>query len=143
MQHIAIMKKSWHLTEKILTGEKTIESRWYKTKHKPWDKIKVNDTIFFKDTGNPVTIKANVAKVIQFSNLNKDLITKILNTYGHDDGINKNEIPIYKKMFKDKKYCILIFLRNVNKIEPFQINKKGFGNMAAWITIDDIQKIIL
>jgi len=30
MQHIAIMKKSWRLTEKILAGEKTLETRWYK-----------------------------------------------------------------------------------------------------------------
>ncbi len=25
MEHIAIMKKSWGLTEKILTGEKTVD----------------------------------------------------------------------------------------------------------------------
>lgn len=30
MEHVAIMKKSWGLTRKILSGEKTIESRWYR-----------------------------------------------------------------------------------------------------------------
>ena len=29
MQHVAIMKKSWGLTDKILSGQKKIESRWY------------------------------------------------------------------------------------------------------------------
>ncbi|MBU4370146.1 hypothetical protein KKG58_05355 [Patescibacteria group bacterium] len=37
------MKKSWNLTEKILAGEKKIESRWYKSKCSPWGKIKEND----------------------------------------------------------------------------------------------------
>ena len=32
MEHVAIMKKSWGLIEKILSEEKTAESHWYKTK---------------------------------------------------------------------------------------------------------------
>jgi len=40
MQYIAIMKKSWGLLPKILTGEKKIESRWYNNRYSPWDKIK-------------------------------------------------------------------------------------------------------
>ena len=40
MEHLAIMRKSWNLTNKILTGEKKIESRWYKNKYVPWNKIK-------------------------------------------------------------------------------------------------------
>lgn len=31
MEHVAIMRKSWGLTDKILSGQKKIESRWYKT----------------------------------------------------------------------------------------------------------------
>ena len=40
MEHVAIMKKSWGFIEKILGGQKTIESRWYSLKSKPWDNIK-------------------------------------------------------------------------------------------------------
>ena len=62
MDHVAIMKKSWKLTEKILSGEKKIESRWYKSKYPPWGKIKKGDIIYFKDSGEPVSIKAKVEK---------------------------------------------------------------------------------
>jgi len=34
--HVAIMRKGWGLTGKILTGEKTIESRWYMNRYRPW-----------------------------------------------------------------------------------------------------------
>ena len=77
--HIAIMKKSWNLTEKILTREKTIESRWYKNKYPPWDKIKPAETIYFKNSGEPVTIKTKVEKVLQFSDLNKNRVEEARN----------------------------------------------------------------
>ncbi|MBI1972386.1 ASCH domain-containing protein, partial [Candidatus Woesearchaeota archaeon] len=44
MDHLAILKKKW--LEKILSGEKTIESRWYKQKITPYQKIAKGDTAY-------------------------------------------------------------------------------------------------
>ncbi len=68
-------------------------------------------------------------------------VKEILEDYEENDGIAANEAAHFSEIFKDKKYCILIFLKNPQKIEPFTINKKGYNNMAAWITIKDIQEI--
>jgi len=141
MDHVAIMRKSWGLTQKILKGKKKIESRWYKSKYRPWDNIKVGDIVYFKDSGEPVSIRAKVKKVLQFSSLTPGKVQSILKKYGRDDGINENEIPTYYKMFKNKNYCLLIFLKDVQKIKPFEIDKKGFGAMAAWITVGNINSI--
>jgi len=141
MEHIAIMKKSWKLTKKILTGEKKIESRWYMSRCQPWNRIKTDDTVYFKDSGEPVTIKASVEKVLQFSDLNRIKVKEILKKYGKDDGIEIENTKEFYQMFKDKKYCILIFLKNSKKIKPFEINKSGFGIMTAWISVDDVNKI--
>ncbi len=135
------MKKSWRLLEKIISGEKTIESRWYKAKYPPLGKIRAGDTVWFKDSGCPVTAKADVAKVKEFSNLTKQKVFNILKQYGKSDGIEKKDIPKFYELFKGKKYCILIFLRNPAKIKPFQIDKKGYGSMASWICINKIEKI--
>jgi ASC-1-like (ASCH) protein len=141
MEHIAIMRKSWRLTEKILTGKKKIESRWYKVKYRPWDAIEENETVYFKDSGNPVTIKAEVEKIIQFTGLVPEKVKEILDKYGRDDGIEEKDIADYYERFKNKRYCILVFLKNPKNIEPFNINKNGFGAMSAWITIDNVEKI--
>lgn len=141
MEHLAIMKKSLGLTDKILTGEKKIESRWYSVKCKPWGKIKECDTVYFKDSGEPVKIKAEVSKVIQFTDLTHKKVKEILNKYGRDIGIEKERILEFFRIFKDKKYCILIFIKNPNKIKPFEIDKTGYGAMSAWITVDNIFKI--
>lgn len=141
MEHIAIMKKSWGLTQKILTGQKKIESRWYKAKYVPWDRIKSGEIIYFKNSGEPVTIKTEVNKVIQFSNLTPEKVKKILYQYGQADGLSIDKIPEFFEIFKDKKYCILIFLKNPQKIEPFEIDKSGFGIMSAWISVNNIDRI--
>jgi len=141
MDHLAIMKKSWGLTEKILLGEKRIESRWYMSKCSPWGRIEKGDNIYFKDSGCPVSLKAEVEKVISFSDLIPSKVKQILNKYGKEDGIKKNEIKYFFELFKNKRYCLLIFLKNPKKIKPFEIDKTGFGAMSAWITIDNINKI--
>lgn len=141
MEHIAIMKKSWGLTKKILSGEKKIESRWYKVKHPPWDMINADETVYFKDSGEPVAIKAEVEKVIQFSNLTPYKVKEILDEHGQADGLGIDKTPEFFEMFKDKNYCILVFLKNPQRIEPFEIDKTGYGYMSAWITIEDVYKI--
>lgn len=141
MNHIAIMKKSWGLTEKILTGEKTVESRWYKAKHTPWNKVRAGDSIFFKDSGEPVTIRAKVTKVLQFDNLTSIKTEQILAKYGEADLATNDIMPEIREYVLGKNYAIFVFFDNVRKIQPFEIDKSGFGLQCAWITIDNINKI--
>ncbi len=143
--HVAIMRKSWGLTQKILTGEKTIETRWYKTKARPWDRVFPGDRIFFKDSGEPVTIVARVKKVEQYENLTPKKVVKLLSKYAKKDGlgIDKGSISKFQALFKDKRYLIVVFLEGAKEVKPFEINKSGFGAQSAWITVDDIKKITI
>lgn len=143
MEHVAIMRKSWGLLPRILSGEKTIESRWYSSRRAPFGKIKAGETIYFKDSGELVTVKAEVERVLEFSGLNPKKVEEILCRYGSMDGLRREEIPEFFERFKDKKYCILIFLKNPRKIRPFEISKKGFGSMAAWLCAESVGKIRL
>ena len=142
MNHLAVMNKSWGFIKKISAGEKKIESRWYKNKYSPWNKIKAGETVYFKNSGEPIKIKAEIKRVIQFSELTPQKVKKIMGLYYKDLGIENVELKSYIKLFKDKKYCLLIFLKNPVKIKPFEINKRGFGAMAAWITTNKINSII-
>ena len=140
MDHLAIMKNNGFL-EKIESGEKTIESRWYKSKKTPYDLVKKGDQIYFKKTGKDVTLTSKVSRVIQFDELNEKKIKEVLNTYGREIGIEKENVNNFFLSVKDKKYCVLMFLTSVKHINPFKINKKGYGNMSAWISIRDIKEI--
>ena len=141
MDHLAVMRKSWGFTQKILDGEKVIESRWYKTRRAPWGRIKKDDTIYFKNSGEPVTIKAMVSSVIEFEELTPKRVKKLLSKYWRDLGIPKNEVFGFYTKLKNQKYCILMFLKSPKKTTSFKINKKGFGAMASWICIEDIKRL--
>ena len=141
MHHVAIMKKSLGFTSKIIAGTKTIESRWYRHKSTPWDRIVKGGTVYFKNTDEMVTAKAVVSQVLQFAQLTPAKVKELLTSYGTDIGIDSKDIPQFFKAFKDKKYCILIFLKNHTPIKPFAIDKTGFGSMSAWITVSDISEI--
>lgn len=78
MDHVAIMKKSWGFLPVILSGEKTIESRWYLNRAVPWGRINAGDRVYFKDSGQPVSAVAHVAKVLQFENVTPRRIRDIL-----------------------------------------------------------------
>ena len=141
MDHVAFMQKSWGFTEKIATGQKVIESRWYNVKYAPWGRISPGDNIYFKNTGEPVTIQAEVDKVLYFSDLTPDRIQTILEHYGKEMGIDEPDMPKFFEKFKHKRYCILIFLKHAQQITPFEINKQGFGARSSWISIEHISKI--
>ncbi len=93
--------------------------------------------MYFKESGNPVTLKANVSKVLFFDNLNKEKIREILNEYGE-----RICVPItYAEKLIGKNFCTLVFINEVRSVEPFNIDKKGYGLMAAWIAVENINSI--
>jgi len=142
MNHIAILNPKLGFLLKIILNKKTIESRWYLHKTAPWNKIYKNDVIYFKDSGKSITVSAKVDNVLQFDNLNKEEIKKLIKKYGKDIGIDKQKEKEFYNRIKDKNYCILIFLKNTKVLlDPFNIDKSGFGNACAWLCVKDLNKI--
>lgn len=141
MDHLAIMKKSRWLVPKILTGKKTVETRRYMNKSAPRDKIKKGDTVYFKDSGCPVTVKATVSNVEQFADVNDNNRQRILERCKYAD-VGSSKIPSGILAYtKGKKYCIIVHLAYPCAVKPFNVDKSGYGIMAAWICVNDIKKI--
>lgn len=139
MDHVAIMKKSWGLIPKILSGEKTIESRWYQTRRAPWGKIRVGERVYFKNSSEAVIVQAAVSEVLQFEICNFTDAVRIVEKYGKEIALLNSDPKAWGEL---PRYCVLIRLQNPKLIDkPFEINKEGFGMMAAWIMVDDIKRI--
>ena len=134
MVHVAIMKKSWHLIEKILSGEKKIESRWYQTKRAPWDKVGSGDTVYFKNSGEQIMASAKISKVLQFKFGNEKEVEMVVNKYGKEICLIDNDVKNWKQK---PKYAILMYLEAARKVSPFKVNKKGFGCACAWMSFEN------
>lgn len=141
MEHVAILDGKRKLLKKILQKEKRIESRWYVHKKAPYQQVKEGEIIYFKETGKSITAKARVSKVLFFDTLTPQKVKGILEKYGKDIGFDNTAKKIAFEKYKNKKYCTLIFLKNVEEIGAIAIDKMGYGLMCAWITIENIDKI--
>lgn len=126
--HIAILKQPFF--DMILDGEKTIESRWSMDRRAPYNRVKVGDAILLKETGKDVTAAAEVKKVEYFE-LTPEKVESLRAKYGRQIGVDK--FQNWSDYLK-KKYCTLIWLENVRKIEPIHVpNSHG----AGWITLNN------
>lgn len=128
MQHIAILKQPFF--DMVLSGEKTIESRWSMVKVAPYKKVSVGNKILLKETGKDVTAIANVKKV-QFYELTPEIVEDIRIKYGKQIGTDKFEDW---KSTLQKKYCTLIWLDEVTPVAPIKVKR---SNGAGWIVLKD------
>lgn len=141
MDHVAILKKSFHFLPRILSSEKTIESRWYFSRRVPWDRVSKGDWVYFKNTGEPLTVKAKIQRVEQYE-ITPDKAWEILKLKRKMIGISSDGLIDFYERVKYKKYCILVYLETAQSIQPVAITKDGFGSMTAWMTVSDINTLI-
>lgn len=95
MQHIAILRQPFF--DMVLSGEKTIESRWSMNKVAPYGKVSVGDEILLKETGKDVTAVATAEKVLFFK-LTPEIVEEIRAKYGKQ--IGTDNLKIGKKLYK-------------------------------------------
>lgn len=124
MKHIAIMRQPF--LNMVLSGEKTIESRWSMHKVAPYNKVATGDIILFKETGKDITVKA-IVRSVKYFELTPQLVDDIRVKYGKKIGTDKFEDW---KTTLTKKYCTLIWLDKVEQISPIKAEK---SHGAGWI----------
>ena len=65
----------------VLSGEKTIVSRWSMNKVAPFEKVNVGDEILLKEFGKDVTATA-IVKDVQYYELTPEIVEEIRLHYG-------------------------------------------------------------
>jgi ASC-1-like (ASCH) protein len=142
MIHLAIFKKEWGMVEKILAGKKSVESRWFRTKKAPWGRVKKGERVYLKNSGDDVCGVAEVKRVVQHEDLSRKTVQELLRKYYRRLGIGESDLEKFYDYYKNKRYCVLIFLKNPERINSFAINKSGFGLMSSRICFDDVNQIL-
>lgn len=129
MDHLAIMSKGY--IEKILSGEKTIESRFSKNRISPFHKVNVGEKVYLQEVGKSVTAMFEVSNVIYFEDLNEKSIEEIRHEYQAKIAADDS----FWEAKKTSKYGTLIFISNPIKIDPFKVYK---NDRSAFKTVHDI-----
>ncbi len=124
--HLVILKKPY--LDAILEGRKTIESRFYRTRHRWLSQISAGDKLFLKASSGPVMATATVAEVRLFDNLNPRQIAGLKEKYNQQ--ILGDEQ--YWEEKANSRFGILVWLKDVNLITPRNIRKFDW---RAWVVL--------
>lgn len=133
MEHLAIMKKGY--IEKILSREKSIESRFSMNRITPFHRITTGDKVYLQETGKPVSASFTAGKVLFFSNLDEAKISEIKAEYGH-------QICAEEEFWESKKnarYATLIFIEDPISEKPFKVHK---SDRSAFKSVPSIKELI-
>jgi hypothetical protein len=125
--HIAILSHK-SVLDKILSGEKTIESRFSRVKSVPFGQISAGDVVYFKLSGGPVLGRARIARVEEYDNLTPRLIEELANRYQQELALSVDFLA--RKM--ESKFASLLFLEGVEHCEPWNYKQEG---RSGWIVL--------
>ena len=128
MKHLAVFTKG--VGEKILSGEKTMESRFSRVKNPPFGVISSGDLVYIKPSGEDIIGQFRVQKVFFFDGLSEIDIKTIKKDYGKEILADEN----YWETKVNAKYGTLIFIGNSSKFitSPVKFSKK---DLRGWVVL--------
>lgn len=127
-KHLAIFKGDG--AEKILSGQKKIESRFSRSRISPFGAISAGDLVYIKPSGEEIIGQFRVKKVIFYDGLNDQDLEDIKKTFGGPIGQGND----YWKAKKGCKYGTLIFIGDSNRFitAPLKYPKK---DLRGWVVL--------
>lgn len=128
MKHLAIFTKG--VGEKILTGQKTVESRFSQRKNPPFGVISSGDLVYIKPSGKDPIGQFRVQKVFFFEGLSGQDLNDLQKRYGKQVQAEEN----YWESKKNSKYGTLIF---IGEVDPFITSPVKFPkkDLRGWVVL--------
>lgn len=129
-KHLAIFKDG--AGEKILSGAKSIESRFSKGKKAPYGVVSGGDLVYIKPSGSDIIGQFRVKKVFCFDSLLPSDIEKIKADYGEELSVGSE----YWNEKKNSRYGTLIFIGDSARFitSPIKVRKK---DLRGWVVLGD------
>ena len=132
-KHLAILKQPY--LDYILSGKKTIESRFSKVRCAPFGIIKAGDVVLLKESGGRVKGEFEVAKVSFFENISFFDLCQIRKY--------ENEICSYLEedfwiSRSSARYITLLWIKNAKSyLKPYVYAKQ---DRRGWVVLEDGDK---
>ena len=130
--HLAILNQPY--LDKILRGEKTIESRFTKNRVPPHGRVIAGDTILLKESSGPLLGLAVVSQAEYFGPLETGDVRRLINE--NKAGLAPEDD--FYELKKESKYASLLHLTGVTPLEPLSLSKT---DRRAWIVLDEADDV--
>ena len=128
-EHVAIVHP-W-VAEALLTGTKTIESRFSRDKRPPFGRIAKGEDLYFRVAGGGYAVRAIVKKVQCFDDLTPELIAGI--EAEHRDAIGGDDA--YWQAARKARCVTLVHLGQCERVSEGPILDRQRGDRRAWFVL--------
>jgi hypothetical protein len=139
MDHVVYLDAEAKELERLLAADKTMIIRGATGRKMPYGRVNPNDVLYFINNNAEGLVRAS-AKVK--SVLNSDKLTAVESAQWVDR--YQDKLQLTKKQhdrWAGKRYLVLIEISGVESIEPFRIDKSGYGNMDDWLPVEHIESV--
>ena len=140
MNHVVYLDAKADEMGKITTGQKTMIIRGAAGRKVPYGQVKKEDILYFinNNAEGVIKAKAEVSSVLNYEKMDKDTSINLIKKY-------KENLKLSEKQFQrwaGKRYIVLIEVKNIEEITPFQFNRDNFKNrMDDWLLFERIEDI--
>lgn len=117
--------------EAILSGKKTIETRFSKAKIAPFGQVAVGDLVYMKPPGEEIIGQFRVKKVFCYKGFDLSDLSSLSNLYKKEIAAEEE----YWEKKKDSKFATLIFIGESERFitSPIRIKK---SDMRGWVVLE-------
>ncbi len=133
-KHLAIFTPK--VINAILSGKKTIDSRFSKHKIAPFMSLSAGDLVYVKAPGEEINAQFRVKKILYFEAFEKEDFDQIVAQYWNKIGWGdqKDEDTFKKEKREGAKYATLIWIDEVEQfiVPPVRIRK---SDNRAWVVL--------
>ena len=140
MDHVVYVDIKANELEKLLAWEKTMIGRGATGRKLPYGRVQPGDRLYFiqNNADGMVRASALVDKVVNSEKLTEEQSGNLLLTNQPKLSLTPEQI----KRWSGKRYIVLIELKEVQSIEPFAIDRSGYGNMDDWLLVEAIENVM-
>ncbi|MDO8576749.1 MAG: hypothetical protein Q7R82_00220 [Candidatus Daviesbacteria bacterium] len=128
-KHLAIFRGG--AGEEILSGKKTIESRFSRVKNPPFGLISTGDLVYIKPSGKDIIGQFRVRKVIFFDGLDAGDLIDLRKRYEKELAVEET----YWEQVAKARFGTLIFIGDSSRFitSPVKFPKK---DLRGWVVLD-------
>jgi len=139
MDHIVYVDAKASELENLLDGTKTTIIRGAAGRKMPYGRVNPGDVLYLinNNAEGLIRAKAKVKNVFTSEKMTKEDSIQLVS----DNHERLQLTPHQKKRWAGKRYLVLIEVSEVSEIEPFSIDKNGYGNMDDWLPVEDIRQV--
>ena len=118
---------------RVLSGEKTVESRFLRVRAAPFDRVATGDLLLLKQVGGPIVAEATVAAVRQFIDLTPAHVLELTDAFRDELRLDAD----FASRAQAARYAVLVWLADVRPLTlPRPYAKR---DRRGWVVLPEIE----